>query len=136
MGFEVQLPVYNLRFHGTKWEGLEVKMESAPVGFLFDTARLAEEVQSAKGMDQMAKVESLINAVAGCLVGWNITKGGEPVSADIAGLRRQPIDLVLELIQGWTKAITVVPDPLVKRSPNGSTLADLPMETSSLAPSS
>lgn len=136
MGFEVEVPIYKLKFHGTKWEGLEVKMESAAVGFLFDCARLAEELSASKGVEQMEKIEKLINSVADCLVEWNITKRGEPVPATVAGLRLQPIDLVLELIQAWTRAVTVVPDPLVKASKNGSRLADLPTETLSLAPSS
>lgn len=135
MGFEAEVPIYNLRFHGSKWEGLEVKMESASVGFLFDAARMAEEIRDTKGTGQMARVEQLIKQVSACLVSWNITKRGEPIPADIEGLRAQPIDLVLELIQAWTKAVTVVPDPLVTPSANGSSLAALPTETLILAPS-
>lgn len=136
MGFEVPVPVYVLSFdEKTRWNGLIVKMESAPIGVLFDAARLGEQIRAeANQMKQLSLVETLLNAIGGCLVSWNVERKGIAVPATLEGLRGQPLDMVLEIVQSWTKAVAEVPVPLVRPSTNGSPLAALPVETLSPAP--
>lgn len=131
MGFRPEVPIYKLNFdEKTKWGGLQVRMESAPVGLLMDVARWSEEIDKTDGVQRVLLVEKMLTEVSGCLVSWNVEdRAGEPVPCDLSGLRRQPLDMVIQIVSAWVSAVADVPAPLVKASTNGSRLAGLPIET-------
>lgn len=135
MGYRRKPKVYNLKFQGEEFEGLEVRAKSVDVGRFITLNRLitggkpdAEDVDS---------VTTLFEGFAEALLSWNLEDDdGKPVPATLEGLWLQDVDFGLEIIFAWVNAIGAVSAPLGNGSSGGgkSPEALIPMEELSPSP--
>ena len=130
MGYEPPAKQYQLKFEDHP--GLEVLCESLTIGEFMSVAALADKisVSGTAATDASGAVEDLLTTFASHLVSWNVTKDGQPVTSDLAGVKTQNLDFILEIILAWVGAIASVDIPLPQAS-NGtgtSVEASMPME--------
>lgn len=126
MGFEAPGTGRKLAFEGTKYEGLEVTVDSASIGLLtaitgqYDslTALAAEQVDIKTAMPALNK---LLGMFAEVLEQWNVTRRGEPVPPTEEGLRSLDATFVLEVIGAWLTGAVQADDDLGKDSASGTT---------------
>lgn len=124
MGFEVSTTGTVLAFpEGSKYAGLEVTVDEAPVGLLLDImenySKLAGETVD---MAMAAKVfPVLLKGFASVLEGWNATRKGKPVPATLEGLRSLGQGFVLAVIGAWLTGSVQADDELGKGSASGGT---------------
>lgn len=119
MGWKAQPKTYVLRFEDPKYEGLEVKTRSLPLGDFLSY----DDMSATEGFEWFAEK---------VLVSWNITDDNdEPVPCTRDGLFAQDLELVRDLIEAWKDAVIGVAAPLEKPSPAGEMfpVASIPMET-------
>lgn len=125
MGYTVKRKSYHLKFVDPEMGGLEVVAHSGSTGNILNImeqetdGRIAEAVK-----DSMA-------VFADNLVSWNLEdEQGQPVPANLDGLKTLDLDFVMLLIQGWVQSVQDVPAPLETPSTSGKPFqeASLPME--------
>ena len=120
-GFEVSGTGQKLDFTGTKYEGLEVTIDAAPLGLLLDVAEKYSTLTDGD-VDMKAAMpimSALVERFADVLEEWNVTRKGEPVPADLAGLRSLDAKFVLAVIGAWVTGTAEADDDLGKDSPSG-----------------
>jgi hypothetical protein len=138
VGFKVQRRTYLLRFQGTEFDGLEVKVRSVSTGELIDMEvdRLA---QARGGTASEGATEGLINRLIGALVEWNAEdEDGTPIPATAEGVRAQDLSFNMAIINAWANSINGVAAPLSETSSDGalSVEASIPMDVPSESPTS
>ena len=117
MGFEPPSSGQKLDFSETAYAGLEVTMDAVSLGFLLDIQDLAE--QAAAGM----AVRQLFAMFADALESWNVTRNGEPVAPDLAGVLAQDAAFVSAIVQAWQQGLAQAPPPLPGGSHSGASSA-------------
>jgi hypothetical protein len=76
----------------------------------------------------------MLELLAGALVSWNAEdEDGQPIPADMGGIRSQDLDFNMKIINAWTDAIAGVKAPLPQTSADGqpSVEASIPMDVPS-----
>lgn len=135
MGFEAPRTVYTLDFEGTDLDGLVVKMSGGKLGDAFTTVREAGKVAGGSDADvSVAHAEVVLSQyedMAEHLVGWNLTANGQPVKADLDGLKTLEVRHVNMIAAAWQKAQVGVPGPLPSSSSTmpSTDLSSIRMET-------
>lgn len=122
-GFEAPGTGSILDFTGTKYEGLEVTVDSVPIGMLTDIMESYSGL-TAENVDLQAAapaIMTLLKQFGDVLESWNVTRRGEPVPADYEGLRKLDTHFVLAIIGAWLTGTTGAGDELGKGSPSGGT---------------
>lgn len=122
-GFEVATTGNVLDFTGTKYEGLEVTTDEAPLGVLLD---VMEDFARLEGRDvdvpTAARVlASLTKNFAQVLEEWNATRKGVPVPPTEEGLRSLGSAFVMDVVRAWLTGTAAPDDDLGKDSPSGET---------------
>lgn len=125
MGYRPKRKIYDLDFTGTEYDGLKVTVRGVSTGQALDidAARVDGGDEAMRGM---------LELLAEQLVDWNIEDDdGQPVPANLDGLRAQDIGLNLAIVNAWQTAMAGVPAPLESGSTSGepSLVASIPMET-------
>lgn len=124
MGFEAPGTGRKLSFAGTKYEGLEVTVDSASIGLLTEitehyAALMALTAEKVELTAAMPALNTLIGMFAGVLESWNVTKRGEPVPPTVEGMQSLDAVFVLEVIGAWLTGTTQADEALGKDSPSG-----------------
>lgn len=125
MGYRPKRKIYDLDFTGTEYDGLKVTVRGVSTGQALDidAARVDGGDEAMRGM---------LELLAEQLVDWNIEDDdGQPVPANLDGLRAQDIGLNLAIVNAWQTAMAGVPAPLESGSTSGepSLVASIPTET-------
>lgn len=117
MGFVPPTTGVKLTFEGSMYEGLEVTMDSVSTGTVLD---IMEQFEAAKSGDPAA-VLTLLAGFSTALEAWNIEdrKSGQPVPADLDGLRTLDFTLAMAIIGAWVGSVSSAPPPLPGSSPSG-----------------
>lgn len=125
MGYRKQEKHYKLVFEDDEYEGLEVTAKSLSVGDFMRMTNLAGKNNNPDPQD----IEAMFSTLAKSLVSWNLEdEQGNPVPADINGVKSQDFDFIMTVIGAWMEGIASVDPKAKKRSAPGSELASLPME--------
>lgn len=135
MGFTPKRKTYRLVFDDTDLAGLEVRMRGLSTGDYLNVVR----IQADDGDETPEQVDTMLGLLAGALVSWNLEdEHGNPVPADLDGVKAQDFDLVMAILGAWQTAVAGVPAPLDSASPSGvpSLEASIPMDTLSESPES
>lgn len=124
-GFEAPGTGSKLDFTGTKYEGLEVTVDSVPLGLLTDImedySRLtAENVDMTAALPVVLK---LLGEFGRVLESWNVTKRGEPVPATAEGLKMLDLTFAMAIVGAWVTGTAQAPDPLPASSESGGSSA-------------
>jgi hypothetical protein len=120
--FEVSTTGSVLTFpEGSKYAGLEVTVDEAPVGLLLDIMENYSKLAGAEiDMKTAAAVfPVLLGGFAVVLEDWNLTRKGEPVPPTLEGLRTLGQSLVLAVIGAWLTGKTSADEELGKDSGSG-----------------
>lgn len=139
MGFTAPRTIYRLTFDEGRYEGLEVRVASVPLGRLLDLADQADRLKAGGPSVGLSDVRELFELFASSLRSWNLQDDdGADVALGMAGLMAQEYSFAVDLIMAWMDAVSGVPDPLVRRSTGGSQLEapSIPMEALSASPPS
>lgn len=117
MGYKIPRRTATLVFHGSDYEGAEVKVRlDIDLGTLFDIAGRAET------QDPKETREVIKDFADQALEAWNLEDDeGNALPATVEGMERVPLPLAQLIIQEWVKAVSQPPDPLSGPSANGST---------------
>lgn len=123
MGFEVSTTGEVLDFAGTKYEGLEVRLDEAPMGLLL---KIMEDYSRLSGGDldtaTAAKVfRSMCENFAGVLEEWNAERKGVPVPPTLDGLMSLGSTFVLDIVKAWMTGTAAPDEDLGKDSGSGET---------------
>jgi hypothetical protein len=106
MGFEVPEPRHmRLVFADPSFKGLEVVCRLVPVGQLSEAASLADVDPKAIRLEDAEKVQRLIDAFAGALVSWNLTRRSRKVPATPKGVGSLDLLFTMQLIEAWLTAV-------------------------------
>jgi hypothetical protein len=142
-GFEVSTTGSVLTFpEGSKYAGLEVTVDEAPVGLLLEIMEHYSKLTAGTvDIETAAKVlDALLEGFASVLEGWNATRKGKPVPATLDGLRSLGQAFVLAVIGAWITGGVSTDGDLGKGSASGGTspeeLAAMAALSSSLPSSS
>ena len=124
MGFEAPGTGRKLSFDGTKYDGLEVTVDSASIGLLTAIAEKYDSLMTlaAAKVDlqaAMPALNTLLGMFAGVLESWNVEKRGEPVPVTVEGLQSLDAAFVLEIIGAWLTGTVAVDEDLGKGSTSG-----------------
>jgi hypothetical protein len=113
MGYTPRRHVYLLQFEGEEFEGLEVRMRAAKLGMMFDARTLAAiDMTNPSVADVDATLEQM-EILADHIVSWNIEdEDGNPVPANLDGLKQQEVPLVGQIFAAWQQAMGDVTGPL------------------------
>jgi hypothetical protein len=118
MGYRPPSTGQVLDFTGTQYEGLEVTVDSVPVGMLLDIGDKA----AAADKGDVSQMRELFSLFASVIEAWNVEdRRGEPVQPTLEGLLSQDISFVMAVIGAWITATTSAPPPLPQASPSGVT---------------
>jgi hypothetical protein len=131
MGFVPKQNTYKLIFADPDMAGLEVKARAGTFGGFLDVATLADLNTASLRPQDIKRVTDAFEAFADTLVSWNVeTEAGEPVPANIEGMRSQPLDFMLTVLGAWAQAIASVDSPLPRKSNGGDQFPEgsIPME--------
>lgn len=122
-GFEVGTTGNVLDFTGTKYEGLEVRIDEAPLGVLLDVmedfARLEGKTLDVPTAARVLR--SMIVSFAQVLEGWNVERKGKPVPPTEEGLRSLGAEFVTDIVRAWLTGTAEPGDDLGKDSGSGET---------------
>lgn len=126
MGFEFNRTILVLEFTDDDMHGLEVKSRAADTGTFLALLRLAG--MGVENLDP-AQVEEMLTGFARVLVSWNLEIDGEPIPADLDGLKRLEFANTFRIIAGWIRSTAGVSAPLAQRSSDGapSEMLSIPM---------
>jgi hypothetical protein len=121
MGYRPPSTGSDLDFTGTQHEGLQVRMDSVPLGMLLEIGELAQGMQSG----DLSQMRVLFSMFAGLVEEWNVEdRKGEPVPATLDGVMSQDTAFVMAVITAWIKAVSSAPPPLPGSSESGGTSAE------------
>lgn len=120
-GFEAPGTGQQLDFTGTKYEGLAVTVDSAPLGMLTD---IMEDYGTLTAEDLDVKtaipvLKRLLEQFGAVLESWNVQRRGQPVPATYEGLRQLDASFVLDIIGAWLTGTTQADAELGKGSISG-----------------
>ena len=116
MGFKVKRKVFKLVFKD-ELEGLEVLAHSLNTGqFLEMEQAKAERAEGGKKGE--GATQRMLELLAGALVSWNAEDDGtgEPIPANLSGIRSQDLDFNLKIINAWTDDLAGVSTHLPETS--------------------
>ena len=133
-GYRRKSTILRLHFDDPEYNGLVVKVKSAPIGQLLGLTALAGTDPQNFNPDDLAKVNGMFEVFANRLVEWNLEdESGQPVPATLEGIHSQDGVFVLTIVLTWISAVVGVASPLGPSSSNGqpSPGLSIPMETSS-----
>ena len=137
-GYEAPGQGVVLDFFGTGYEGMEITVDSVPMGLLLDVMEAFSEATEG-GEDTsgtLAAMVKLLGHFAQALVSWNVTRRGEPVDASYQGLMALDHRFTLDLIRLWIQRTTQASPELGKGSGSGaSSEAELTAAAASLSAS-
>lgn len=121
MGFRAAPTIYKLVFED-QLAGLEVMVKAVSIKeFLALQRDLGEADSSADSADRFLK------RMAGALVSWNLEdEKGKPVPANLDGLQRQELGLVMKIVTSWMGVVASLPNSSSASSNSGGT----PLESS------
>lgn len=124
MGFKVG-KVYKLTFEDERFEGLEVRVKSMPLGKFIELAAMIDE-----GGFTGETARQVFEQFATVLVSWNAENDEGPLPTTADGLLQLDLAEARAIIEGWRDAITGVPAPLEQSSTDGapSPEVSIPME--------
>lgn len=124
-GFEAPGTGNALNFAGTKYEGLEVTVDSVPFGMLMAVMGDYEAATSGAltSAQAMPLIDRLIDRFGELLESWNVTRRGEPVPPTAEGLRSLDAAFVLEIMGAWLTGSVQADEELGKDSGSGGTSA-------------
>lgn len=129
MGYRPKRKIFNLDFTGTEHDGLHATVRGVSTGQALDI-----EAARADGSDDA--IRGMLELIAEQLIEWNVEDPdtGEPVPANLDGVRALEIGLNLAIVNAWLTAMAGVPAPLESGSTSGepSLVASIPTETLSL----
>lgn len=131
MGYEAPKKLYRLLFADEEMAGLEVKAVAPAMGEFLDIAQLAELANKAELTPaDIHKVMPVFDLFIGCVRTWNLERDGVPVPVTVAGLLGEEMPFIMQMVDGWMRAVATVPTPLAKPSGDGATSpeASIPME--------
>ena len=117
MGYEPPSTGLKLDFSDTPYAGLEVTMGAVSLAQILDI----EDASEAGG------TRAMVTRFADCLESWNVTRAGEPVPADLAGVLSQDPNFILAIVLAWQRNAVSAPPPLPGGSSSGATSAGEPM---------
>jgi len=130
MGYEAPGTGNKLDFTGTAHEGLEVTVDSVPLGLLMDIMGSFGALQAmGEQLDiEVAQpvIESLIDNFGQVLESWNVEKRGVPVPATPAGIRTLDFSFFMVIVGAWLTGTAEAPPPLPGTSPSGGTSPEGP----------
>lgn len=132
MGFRPKKKIYNLVFDDPDMDGLEVKIRGLNTGQLLD-------IDTARDDGGEEAISSMLQLMADRLVSWNVEDDeGQPVPADMDGIRQQELAFNMAVISAWQDAVGGVPGPLDAGSTSTelSLVESIPMEAPSPPPAS
>lgn len=131
MGFKRNPKIYKLTWdEDTDYPGLEVQVRTLTMGQVL-TMRTGKNDDNGKD-----GVQASVELLAERIVSWNLEdETGVPVPATLDAFLAEDDDLILDIINRWTDAVSAVRAPLPQSSPSGepSLVASVPMEA--LSPS-
>lgn len=133
MGFRPEETHYKLQFEDAAFNGLEVTVAEVTTGELCELLELVSEVQGGNQLSKAKQVMRLFDMLGESLVGWNLEdRDGNPVPADVAGVKSQTLKVNLVIVEAWISAMADVDVPLETGSSDGATSLELsiPMEAS------
>lgn len=125
--FEYEPDTFHLVFDDPKYKDLEVEAQELPIGGVLAIMSISDGTSV-----QMERVAELVEAFAGALVSWNITKKGEPVPCTAEGLMSLGTRFVLPMVQAWFAAVMGVDAPLPEDSDSGATALEESIPMASL----
>lgn len=137
MGYRPPTTGQKLDFTGTPYEGLEVTVDSAPIGVVLGITEMFAAAR--KPGDTPGAVRDLLAKFAAVLESWNVEdRNGEPVPPTVEGLLAQDTAFVMAVIEAWLTGTTGAGEELGKGSSSGATLPEvpIPMEPLSSSPGS
>lgn len=128
VGFEAPGTGNKLDFTGTKYEGLEVAVDSVPLGMLTeimeDYSALTSLTTETPDMTvALPVVLKLLGQFGEVLESWNVTKRGKPVPATAEGLRSLDLTFAMAIVGAWVTGTAQAPDPLPGSSESGGSSA-------------
>lgn len=129
MGYKHQRKVYKLSFED--YEGLEVSVRSVNVDEFLELVHMPTKDEK-HAISKDKDLEQLFKFFADNLVSWNLEDENDvPVPTTYDGVKKQDLDFIMDIINGWQDAIGSVKSPLKESSNNGETslVESLPMET-------
>jgi hypothetical protein len=141
-GFDVGSTGRILTFEGTPYEGLEVKVDEAPLGLLTD---IMEDYAKLTGEDLDMKtaarvLKKLMENFAVVLEEWNAERKGVPVPPTLDGLRSLGSNFFTAIVGAWLTENVEADEELGKDSGSGGTseaeLAAMAASSSALPSSS
>lgn len=120
-GFEAPGTGNVLDFTGTPYEGLEVTVDSAPIGLL---TGIMENYSAITGDDVDMKTAgplllTLLKQFGEVLEDWNVTRKGEAVPPTYEGLLTLDTQFVMAIVGAWLTGTTGADDDLGKDSDSG-----------------
>jgi hypothetical protein len=123
-GYTPKRRTFRLVFEDEEFDGLIVRAKSVPIGGLLDALGLAAlgDLDPAKMRpEDLAKLEALFETFAAALLEWNVrdTETGEPVPANLDGVRSQDSDFILSVIKAWYQGVVGISGPLGRNSSGG-----------------
>lgn len=119
MGYRPPTTGADLDFTGTRYEGLEVRTGSVPLGMLLDIADKAAVIDQKTGPGDL---RGLFSMFASVIEAWNVEDAqGRPVAPTLDGLLSQDAAFVMAIITGWIRAMSQAPPPLPASSGSGGT---------------
>lgn len=140
VGHQISRRVFKLVFaDDTELAGAQVRMRSLSVDDLLTLTEAVDAAAHATGQaEQIRQLAPVLDVMAGGLLDWNLTDGGDPIPATRAGLGLLEIPDVTRLAREWMTAAAGVPDPLGGPSTPGPTAPEvsLPMESLPVSPPS
>lgn len=126
MGFTPPRTVYRLDFEGTDLDGLEMRMRGGKLASAFASAGLVGIDESNATAADVQLMLSQYQELADHIIEWNCEdEAGNPVPADIEGLKALELRYVRIIAEAWQRAQVNVPGPLPQHSSSGR-LPDVP----------
>lgn len=131
MGFKRNPKIYKLTWdEDTDYPGLEVQVRTLTMGQVL-------AMRTGKNDDEgKDNVQVSVELLAERIDSWNLEdEDGNPVPPTLEAMYEEDDDLILDIINRWTDAVSAVRAPLPQSSPSGepSLVASVPMEA--LSPS-
>ncbi|MFD6035719.1 hypothetical protein ACFWHF_14430 [Streptomyces griseoincarnatus] len=130
MGFQKRRKTYVIEFTDPELEGFEVRMRGLSIGEVLEIQKL-EEVSK----ENLQALNKLLEFTAAHIESWNLEEDGVPVPVSLEELKGLDMPVISALLDGWTKAVSDVPDPLDEPAPSGGTseAPSIPMELFSVS---
>jgi hypothetical protein len=127
-GYEV--PSSSLHLSFDKYPGLEVEAGSIALGRLLDLTEGAESLRSGDAASDSAT--ALFAEFGEALRSWNCERDGQPIPADLTGLRSLEAGFGADILLAWFDAINGVSGPLERTSNGGAQSAAPLIQTEAL----